>query len=473
VSQHLIDWENPLNIDHPLAQGMSGLWIPGGEGPLYGVPKLYDLAGNNHGVLTPAGPTGPTWDSRSHVGGFGSVRTTGTEYISFGQSAAFHSASTTWMWSCTPSVLANEKMMLCARDGGGTRLQTQLQATGALAWWNGVSFDLTAGGFFVANETTHVAITFVSGAGSFGLYRNGVLFSTPAYPFGGTTLRECYWGATNTGSVYANKFEGRVNGIQILDRALSASEVWHLYQESLKGYPTLLNRVRPRRFFFQSGGGGAIDLFALDLSHSHTLAAEPLSQTHPLSAESIAHAHAISAEPLGQTHPLAAESLAHSHTIGEAALSQTHPLTVDAAGLAHSHAIGIGEINNAVPLEAEPLAHATTIGIAALQQTHELAALPLSHAHAIAAEPLAQSHALQASGLAHAHAIASEPLGAVFDLLAAGLVHGCEIGIGVLGGVVSGLTPEIIIRPRFAQRRRIFSRTERLIQGKRQLRRVE
>jgi hypothetical protein len=49
----------------------------------------------------------------------------------------------------------------------------------------------------------------------------------------------------------------------VFNRALSASEVSALYQESLAGYPTTLNWLRPR-IYFDAGGapaGGAFSIF--------------------------------------------------------------------------------------------------------------------------------------------------------------------------------------------------------------------
>lgn len=101
-----------------------------------------------------------------------------------------------------------------------------------------------------ANTWYHVAIVY-TGSVNIDVYVNGALDNATDISGGSvnTTLSGNFsLGAQWDGSNFSNVY---LDDIRIYDRALTSSEIFALYAESLSGYPRLLNR---KRFIFSSPG---------------------------------------------------------------------------------------------------------------------------------------------------------------------------------------------------------------------------
>lgn len=211
------NWVKPplgiqLNVGHPLARGLVGLWIMN-EG---GGSRVFDLSGNsNTGVITDAVWVG---DGLDFAGG------ASTDVITLNKGVALHTTDVFSLVAIvTPSAI-------------GTLLGILEGASGSVAWVidtdgrhmmakDGVAWITPVGGSALqAGETYMLAATYDIGQTTEAFYYvNGALdsYSAVSADFSDSTSR--------IGDYNGANFDGLISHIAMYDRVLSASEILQLY----------------------------------------------------------------------------------------------------------------------------------------------------------------------------------------------------------------------------------------------------
>lgn len=210
-----------------------------------------DLTGRNHGALTNA----PTWTGAlGRPGGHGSLYADGfanpSQHVA--ASATTLSAYTFGLWaklsgSVSASLALMQNHTLYARPSFDTfRVQ-----------FNGGAFPTQDSTVIPSSNVWYqITVTYAgTSAGDTKLYLYGqdiTAGTTVAIPAPNTTGITFPRGGAFAGQIM------HLDDVFLYSRALSASEVTALYQDSLRGNPETLNWHRPRRFApEQAGGGGA------------------------------------------------------------------------------------------------------------------------------------------------------------------------------------------------------------------------
>ena len=101
-----LNYGNLVNPRAPLNRGLVSWWLALPQRS--GGPKLFDIAGRNHGTLT----NGPTWSGPfGRLGGFGTVKFDGTdEYLTAGIPSA--TLKTICLWYYAPASIAGNPIVL-------------------------------------------------------------------------------------------------------------------------------------------------------------------------------------------------------------------------------------------------------------------------------------------------------------------------------------------------------------------------
>lgn len=247
----------PLVEGHPLNRGLVSWWLPlpGLDGGRF----LYDVAGQNHGTLT----NGPTWTAGPN--GFGAVQFDGADdYVERSAFAWDPSGGYTYSLAVRPGFASTSKTrqgVVCWRaSGAGDQNRVRLiwlDATSGFYLDDRDRYAFSARPTFGAGEWHHLAVTKpASGAAQY--YWDGSPFATTTViDLGGVEPANSYplylgWDSEAAGRVWS----GLMADVRIHSRALSASEVAALYDQSLRGHPDTLRRVSGAAWFVGSGGGG-------------------------------------------------------------------------------------------------------------------------------------------------------------------------------------------------------------------------
>ena len=238
---------NPLNRKHRLADGLVSRWLalPHSSGGR----QLYDIAGFNHGVLT----NGPTWSSSRRDGGFNSISFDGTDdYVDLGNSSALSltGAMSFACWYKAGSLTLNQALIANCESSGSV-------ANYAVTFgYNNNKFELwnRANGPTITSTTSitdtgwhHYVCTRSGSAGSWSLalYIDGFLdkSATSGFDPGGGNQPT----ALGRFGAYAGYYlSGQIGDAALWSRALTAADVWELYQDSREGYRKTLNWRRPQ-----------------------------------------------------------------------------------------------------------------------------------------------------------------------------------------------------------------------------------
>ena len=255
----------PVNLTHPLAQGLVSWWLcaPG----LDGGSKWYDLVGTNNGTLTSMTTAASGWRSTTRPGGQGHLLFDGSGHRVDVAGSAFTFATN----SFTVALWLNYTSGIYGLGAyNGSRWMLALGTTGRMCWafyGAGGSRDPYPGGFGggdLRGGWHHVACSFVRATIGTGLDMN--LYVDGA--FAGTT-----GSATNTSigpsgplqigtyNSQGSSLVGAMDDMRIWSRALAATEIVDLYYNSRFGYPGLLNQTKKTFFagtiFNEAGSGGA------------------------------------------------------------------------------------------------------------------------------------------------------------------------------------------------------------------------
>lgn len=270
--EELVDWQNPLNPDAPLNQGMVARYLAGG--PSFGSKKAWNLAdgsGDTDGTLTNFtdgyGYVGPL----GRRGGWGAWRFDGADdYVDTGRAVgSFFSNSTgtmsVWLRPTGPSPSVGINWW--AGQGIITDYGTGSSAgfLGIYRGSNGANDRLWVGNWDVNNDyiaipyTTDewIHITWVHGGGVLYGYANGNLIGSVASGNTGSMSQTIRFGSKYY-SVAGQFFSGYLDDVSIYNRALSSTEVAGLCEASMSYYPDELNRFGYRPKYVVSGFNPAL-----------------------------------------------------------------------------------------------------------------------------------------------------------------------------------------------------------------------
>ncbi len=213
----------------------------------------HDLMGLNHGALTSMGNTSNGWRGTTRPGGFGHLLFDGTAgYVQVGDRAALNltTVGAVGMWAyALKSLAAGDGVYVCKGN-----IFNDLNSYGIFSYHNtGWAFEIASGaasnrvavgtGNYVQNAWTHLMMAW-DGSNLRG-YVNGKKVGTQAQTINASPSgTPCRFGANgNTApSDYTNIL---ADDIRIYSRALSDSEVFAAYTDSLTGTYAALNRVGP------------------------------------------------------------------------------------------------------------------------------------------------------------------------------------------------------------------------------------
>lgn len=251
ASHQTIDYQDPINWDHPLAKGLVAWWLPL---PYWmGGTRLRDLTKVHHGTLTNFN-LATAWSKDSHRGGFGSNMLDGTDdYVGTSYLGITGTAARTF--ACWIKV-----------SGSGSYCITSWGATGGGFAGTGWNFQIESGVIWLRcfvgvtgswgsglNDGTwhHVAITFPSGGtmSSCRVFVDGVELSG-SFGNGSTALNTTAASNVAFGLNYDStvKYLGQFSDHRMWSRNLSPAEISLLHQQSLLGYPDLLRRWTRRTY---------------------------------------------------------------------------------------------------------------------------------------------------------------------------------------------------------------------------------
>jgi hypothetical protein len=230
-----INYSQPINRSHAFARGLGGMWLPL---PWYSSgPRLIDIAGRNHGVLTGA----PTWAAGPT--GFGAIKFDGVLDSVETSYAGIDKGCTLAAW-VNPSALS-EIQTIFGSLAANQWLQFRINTNGALSFVKASTIDIGTGtaGVVTTNTWTFVTGTYDT-SGNYAFYANGVPCGTGT---NSQTINPATLGfGRNTGN--GEDFTGRMTSMMMWpSRILSASEVAVLSNEARTGFPTLLNRLSSRQ----------------------------------------------------------------------------------------------------------------------------------------------------------------------------------------------------------------------------------
>lgn len=302
--------DSPVETGHPLNRGLVSWWLPldGNSGGR----TLFDIAGRNHGTLT----NDPTWGVGPN--GFGAVQFDGSnDYVECGTaglSALGGNANRTIACWARPSGLSAYLVAASLDAGGGVGwayLRVQLSASGTQWQVNARQGNSTEAYFEFGTPTVgkwdHVALT-IDSAYNFTAYLNGVkqntadVSSVGLYSGSGASMR---LGTYSLGGAYWN---GAVGTTQVYNRALSASEVYGLYEQSLRGYPDLLRRTSSSTWFVPESGGAALTLTASAASFAYTAQSANLLRGRRVTADASSFAYTAQSANLLRGRRLTADA---------------------------------------------------------------------------------------------------------------------------------------------------------------------
>lgn len=248
-----IDLANPVNRNHPLNRGLVSWWLPMPNNS--GGDTLFDIAGRNH--LTRSGSA--YWSSKQV---FGTASSSGAFTYTKPSGSSWFGAGCTIAWWAKPNSIGGDQQVF--RLGGGTDAGTH---------WN----------YFRTGGAVRMDDFITSGFGNFNTLDTATTFSNGqkvwyAYTYDGTTQRVYVSGVQNNSATVSDGFagaeptdfgllgqpdqsqplNGECYGAWTYSRALSASEIWDLYDQSLRGYPDLLNYYSPTARLFLASQAAAV-----------------------------------------------------------------------------------------------------------------------------------------------------------------------------------------------------------------------
>lgn len=248
-----IDLDCPLESGHPLNQGLAACWLalPNNRGGT----QLHDVVSGRYtltGVNTPgwAGGPSPVTPQVSAV----RLVSASSQHFSTANAVVTAYPFTLACWGRSTDATASQYAISIGTGTPDASLNWGGNAAGdpLRIVLNGSVRGVTSTGY-TANIWQHGAAVFESSTsravyldgGSKGIDTASVTFSSPA---ASTRVGQAYSGASY--------FAGDIADARIYSRALSDSEVFALYEEGRRGWPTVLRRYSHKVWLFGSDIGG-------------------------------------------------------------------------------------------------------------------------------------------------------------------------------------------------------------------------
>jgi hypothetical protein len=223
--QRLLNYGNLVNWDAPLNRGLVSWWLQLPQ--LRGGPKLFDIAGRNHGTLT----NGPTWGgSLGRPGQFGALAFSGSNYVALSQPIALTGALTI-QFGIRWTAIGSAGVLL---GGADPNYFPYIDATNIYIR-SGVSPSSIAHGGITDGVDYTITIT---------------CDGTNAIVYKDTTSLGSILQQTPTVSAIGSFSDGTVGVsasiffLKYWTRQISAAEVASGIQDSRQGYPATLNWIR-------------------------------------------------------------------------------------------------------------------------------------------------------------------------------------------------------------------------------------
>lgn len=252
-----LDWSCPINWNDPLTDGLVGMWMALQNQPGWKSDTILDLTDplyGNHGVLTNMDPATDWLGPQGRTGGFGCLDFDGSnDYVSasdIGNRTGGISAITVASLHYARTV-GGGSFGRCVGNNDVNPWGLLVQSSNSVAWyvnnypalsssiWSLNAWHLVVGTYDGSNQTVYI-----DGVNAGSSAYSGTLSSSSGQIVIGNSLSG------------GRAFDGYIANTIIWSRALSATEVAALYQDSLLGHPRMLNWQRRRVFAVAGGGGG-------------------------------------------------------------------------------------------------------------------------------------------------------------------------------------------------------------------------
>lgn len=252
-----IVYGNALNQQSPLPRGLVGFWL--GLPGLSGGRRIIDLSNPaNSGTLN-----GATWTIGTN--GFGALSSTGgaTQWAQNSAAVGLPTAALA-AWTIAYAHRTRSYVSLSSPFGWGVdpiverqgALRAVLQYNGNYYAW-GAAADWDTGIPYDTDGVPHYIVLAFDGASRF-LYRDGVLrasstagVSSFVAPVGWSPSTACVW--ANSRHSAGNCPDADFLGGAVWNRCLTDTDVTVWTDQSRRGFPNLLNRLRPTTY----GGFGS------------------------------------------------------------------------------------------------------------------------------------------------------------------------------------------------------------------------
>lgn len=256
------NYRSLLNRKHPLNRGLVSEWVvlPG----LVGGNKWFDIAGQNHGILT----SGPTWQSKTRSGGFGSLSFAGAnDLVSINNADLLNPPSeiSISLWFKLVSKTGYRHFVVKQANNTWANpyatYALRINASNQLeAWVN----DGGLGGNYATSSTTitddnwHFAAMTYTQSLSLVIFLDGRMLTskTISNPLN-SSIYPLLLGSQTGG---ADAFDGYLDNICLYNRYLTPEEILRLYIETKLGNPNRYNYL-PYHIF----GGGVPPLITRNL----------------------------------------------------------------------------------------------------------------------------------------------------------------------------------------------------------------
>lgn len=232
-----------VNAGHPLTRGLVTWWLP--VPGLAGGPVLWDLVGTSHGVFNGMGATTRGWRSTIRRGGFNSILFDGTNTAFVG------STNTNTKWNVGTgdfAVAAWVRLNNTITFGTLFNLDDGTTGNGIIMYTGSPNGGMRC---WVANQVRNTTTTTTDGkwhhflatriSGTVFQYVDGTPDGSFASAGSVTANQHLRTGASFSGGG-SLPLPGYSDDIRFYNRGLSAAEVQELYDNSLQGYPGLLNQ---------------------------------------------------------------------------------------------------------------------------------------------------------------------------------------------------------------------------------------
>ena len=243
----------PVNWQHPLNRGLVAWWLvmPGNNAG----SKLVDITKyGNDGTLTNMN-TATAWKGANRLGSYGALDFDGSnDYVNLGSDVETNISQfslSAWVrWTRGGTQAPEEVVVSRWADSEANKMYLWRwdSATSSMEFFTNTSGDdvLTSSDVDLSDLDWHLINATFDGS-TMRQYIDGVVSTSTTATTGATNSNATVVTAgldTRDATTELDGFLGLISDIRIYNCALSESEILHLYQDSLLGYPHTLNYIR-------------------------------------------------------------------------------------------------------------------------------------------------------------------------------------------------------------------------------------